>query len=77
VFLYPIHKEKTFLKSKDENKEKVIKIILLNASFENKKIANISYKEPYNILSRIENKSDFSQLLAYRDDFRTVFANLS
>lgn len=67
VFLYPIHREKTFLEAKDEKKEKVIKTLLWNASFENKKIANFSFKEPYNILSKVSNKSDFSQLLGDRD----------
>jgi hypothetical protein len=75
IFLYPINKEKSFLESKDEKKEKVIKTLLWNASFENKKIAYFSFKEPYNILSKVSNKSDFSQLLAYRDDFRTFLAN--
>ncbi len=67
IFLYPINKEKSFLEAKDEKKEKVIKTLLWNASFENQKIAYFSFKEPYNILSKASNKSDFSQLLGNRD----------
>jgi len=36
--------------------------LLWNASVENKKIANISFKQPYDVLSKIENKSDFSSV---------------
>ncbi|MBL7058350.1 recombinase family protein [Patescibacteria group bacterium] len=67
VFLYPVNKEKTFLEIKDEKKEEVIKALLWNAQFENQKIAHFSFKEPYNILSKVSNKSDFSQLLRDRD----------
>ena len=47
-----------FLNRNSKNKEKVIKKILWNASIKNKKIANFSFKEPYNILSKIENSSN-------------------
>ena len=67
VFLYPIQKEKSFLELKDEKKEKVIKTLLWNAQFENKKIAYFNFKEPYNALAKVSNKSDFSLLLGDRD----------
>ncbi len=67
MFLYPIQKEKSFLDIKDEKKEKVIKTLLWNAQFENKKIAYFNFKEPYNALAKVSNKSDFSNLLGGRE----------
>ncbi|MCK5460074.1 helicase, partial [Candidatus Parcubacteria bacterium] len=52
---------------KDEKKEKVIKTLLWNAQFENKKIAYFNFKEPYNALAKVSNKSDFSNLLGGRE----------
>ncbi len=72
VFLYPVNKEKGFLKIEDEKKEKVIKTLLWNASFKNQKIACFSFKEPYDILSKVENKSNFSKMLPLWDKFRMV-----
>ena len=67
VFMYPIQREKCFLKIKDEKREKVVKTLLWNAQFENKKIANFNFKEPYNVLAKVSNKSDFSKMLGDRD----------
>src|SRR3989339_591231 len=59
VFLYPIQAKKEFEIRKNNKQEIITKTLLWNASFEKQKIANLSFKEPYNILSKIENKSDF------------------
>ncbi|MFH1789696.1 MAG: hypothetical protein ABH832_01365, partial [bacterium] len=59
IFLYPIKAKKEFLNTKDENKEKIVKTLLWNAEVKNKKIANFSFKEPYDLLSKVPNKSDF------------------
>ena len=67
VFLYPIQAKKQFEKENNTEKEKIVKTLLWNAQFENKKIAYFSFKEPYNILSKMGNKSDFSLMLRDRD----------
>ena len=77
IFLYPIQAKKQFEKESNTEKEITVKTLLWNAQFGNKKIAQLSFKEPYNELSKIKNKSDFSQLLAYRDSFRTFMAEIN
>lgn len=53
--------------------EKIIKTLLWNASFENKKIANFNFKELYYELYKVKNKSDFSKLLGAWDNVGTFF----
>ncbi|MDD2354333.1 MAG: recombinase family protein, partial [Patescibacteria group bacterium] len=62
AFLEPKTMQKEFLSKKPDEQRNTLITLLWNATIENKKIANISYKEPYNILSKIENKSDFSSV---------------
>ncbi len=59
IFLFPIIEKKCFLKGENEKQEKVIKTLLWNAQIKNKKIANLHFKEPYNLLAKVEDKSDF------------------
>ena len=62
IFLEPKRMKKSFLKDKISKQAETLFSLLWNATIENKKIANISFKEPYNILSKIENKSDFNSV---------------
>ncbi len=66
-FLEPKQMKKEFLASIPEKQRDTLIDLLWNASVENKKIANISFKQPYDVLSKIENKSDFSSVRRGRD----------
>jgi hypothetical protein len=72
ILLYPIQGEKRFLEADNSKKAEIAKNLLWNASFENKKIANFGFKEPYNLLSEVPNKSDFYQLLGVVDGVRKI-----
>ncbi len=67
TFLRPKQMRKTFLAMSLEKKRETLNSLLWNAEIGNKKIANISFKEPYKQLSEITNKSDFSSMLGDRD----------
>lgn len=62
LFLAPKQMKKSFLSKNPDEQRNILIDVLWNAEISNKKIANISYKEPYNALSKIENKSDFSSM---------------
>ena len=62
LFLSPKNMKKLFLEANSEKQKEILNSLLWNAEISNKKIANISYKEPYNVLSKIENKNDFSSV---------------
>ncbi|MFA5023650.1 MAG: recombinase family protein [Patescibacteria group bacterium] len=70
VFLEPKRMKKGFLTLSLEKKREVLFSLLWNAEIGNKKIANISFKEPYKQLSEITNKSDFSSMLPGSDSNR-------
>jgi site-specific DNA recombinase len=67
IFLYPIKAKKEFKERKNGKQEIIVKTLLWNAQLKNKKIANLSFKEPYLRLSKIKNKSDFSSVRRGRD----------
>ena len=67
IFLYPIKAKKEFADRKNGKQEIIIKTLLWNAQMRNKKIANLTFKEPYNLLSKIEDKSDFLSVRRGRD----------
>ena len=67
AFLEPKTMQKEFLSKKPDEQRNTLITLLWNASVANKKIANISFKEPYNVLSKIENKSDFNSVRRRRD----------
>jgi site-specific DNA recombinase len=67
TFLEPEQMKNTFLRMSLEKRRETLFSLLWNAEIDNKKIANISFKEPYKQLSEIENKSDFSSVLGDRD----------
>ena len=59
IFLYPIKAKKEFAIRKNKKQEVITKTLLWNAQFRNKKIASLSFKEPYLAISKIKNKDDF------------------
>jgi len=72
-FLATKQMQKEFLSKKPDEQRNTLITLLWNAEVENKKIANISFKEPYNVLSKIENKSNFSSVRCFLIDVRTFF----
>ena len=72
AFLEPKIIQKAFLLQKPDEQRNTLIDVLWNASVANKKIANISFKEPYNVLSKIENKSDFDSVRRVRDLSRSL-----
>ena len=73
IFLYPITAKNMFGETKNTNQEEIIKTVLWNAQMKNKKIANLTFKEPFDILSKIEDKSDFLSVRCFLIDVRTFF----
>ena len=67
AFLEPKNMRKKFLLLKPSQQRDTLTTLLWNAEIKNKKIANISFKQPYDELSKIENKSDFLQVRRRRD----------
>lgn len=62
LFLQPKIMRNTFLSSNHDKQRDILNSLLWNADIENKKIANISFKQPYDVLSKIDNKSDFNSM---------------
>jgi len=67
VFLEPKNMKKKYFSAKPSQQRDILTILLWNAEIKNQKIANISFKQPYDVLSKIENKSDFLQVRRRRD----------
>lgn len=67
AFLEPKNMRKKFLLLKPSQQRDTLTNLLWNAEIKNKKITNISFKQPYDVLSKIENKSDFLQVRRRRD----------
>ncbi len=76
TFLAPNQMKNTFLTMSLEKKRETLFSLLWNAEIGNKKIANISFKEPYKQLSEITNKSDFSSVLGVVDEVRNSVAKI-
>ncbi len=67
VFLEPKRMKEDFKSFTPDKQRDMLISLLWNAEVANKKIANISFKQPYDVLSKIENKSDFSSVRRGRD----------
>ena len=67
IFLFPIKAKKEFGDRKNGRQEIIVKTLLWNAQMKNKKIAHLSFKEPYLGISKIEDKSDFLSVRRERD----------
>ncbi len=72
IFLAPKTMKKQFLSLNSDKQRQVLNLLLWNAEVKNKKIANISYKQPYLAMSKIENKSDFNSMRATRVKYRHI-----
>lgn len=62
VFLSPYLLEKDFREGNDLKKHKVLEKLLLNATIENQEMASYKLKQPYQILEKVEDKADFTQM---------------
>jgi len=62
IFLTACTLQKTFLKAKNEAKQKTLQKVLWNATIEDKEIANLSLKPAYQMLFEVEDLSDFENL---------------
>ena len=67
VFLDAYLLEKDFCEGEDLKKHKVLEKLLLNATIENQKMASYKLKQPYQILEKVEDKADFTQMRRGRD----------
>jgi hypothetical protein len=67
VFLEANSGANEFLEAKDERKRKLLEILLWNATFQNQKLAKVSYKMPYQYLADEPNKDDFFKLRKRED----------
>lgn len=64
VFLDAYLQEKDFIESNNFKKHKVLEKLLLNATIENQEMASYKLKQPYQILEKVDDKADFSQMRA-------------
>lgn len=66
-FLEPKQRQSVFLATKPDEQRNLLISLLWNAEFANKKIANLQFKQPYDAMSKVVDKSDFSSMLGDRD----------
>jgi hypothetical protein len=59
VFLDAYLLEKDFIEGEDLKKHQVLEKLLLNATIENQKMASHKLKQPYQLLEKVEDKTDF------------------
>lgn len=62
VFLSPYLLENDFVEGNDSKKHKVLEKLLLNATIENQEMASYKLKQPYQILEKVDDKADFTQM---------------
>lgn len=67
AFLEPKDMKNKFLSADFDIQRNLLFSLLWNAEIGNKKIAHISYKEPYNAMANCANKDDFSLMRRERD----------
>jgi hypothetical protein len=67
VFLEANRAKKEFLNADNDKKRKVLEKLLWNLEIQDKKIACVSYKMPYEALKKSPKNGDFSQMLGRRD----------
>ncbi len=67
VFLSPYIAEKDFIEGNDFKKHKVLEKLLLNATIENQEMLSFKLKQPYQILEKVKDKADISQMRRGRD----------
>lgn len=67
AFLEPKQLKDKFLSENPETQRNVLFTLLWNAEVANKKIVNITYKQPYDAMANLDNKDDFSSMRRERD----------
>ena len=67
IFLSPYLAEKDFLLGDELKQHSALEKLLLNASFQQKKMALYKLKQPYQILAAVPNKADFSLMRGRRN----------
>ncbi len=67
VFLMASKAKNTFMQYDKYKKRELLEILLWNLEIENKKIANIRFKMPYQLLANTPKKCDFATMLGDRD----------
>ena len=63
TFLQAFSAENEFLEAENGRKRKLLEILLWNATFQNQKMAKVSYKMPFQLLADEPEKGDFLKLL--------------
>lgn len=67
VFLTPYSSQKDFIEGDENKKHKALEKLLLNVTIENKEMASYKLKQPYQILEKVSDKADFTQMRRGRD----------
>ncbi len=67
IFLTPYLLENDFIEGDDSKKHKVLEKLLLNATIESQTMASYKLKQPYHILEKVDDKTDFEQMRRERD----------
>ena len=67
IFLTPYLLENDFIKGDDSKKHKVLEKLLLNATIESQTVASYKLKQPYHILEKVDDKTDFKKMRRGRD----------
>ncbi|MEK7131825.1 MAG: recombinase family protein [Patescibacteria group bacterium] len=62
IFLVANQAKKDFLKAKENEKRNLLEILLWNLSVVNEKIADVSFKMPYELIAKTTQKGDFAAL---------------
>lgn len=59
--------KKTFIESHEQEKRKLLEILLWNVYLENGKIANFSFKQPFDVIAKTPKKGNFAEMQAWRE----------
>jgi hypothetical protein len=72
VFLESNRAVSEFKNSNPEKKRKILEKLLWNLEIKDKKVANYSFRSPYQVLANAPKKGDLTSLLAVWDEVRTA-----
>lgn len=71
-FLAPKSMKKAFSKISLDDKQKMLNQILWNSTIDNKKLANVNFKEPFETLANCSENRDIDKLRATRVKYRHI-----
>jgi len=71
LFLSPKKQKKAFLKVSLDDKRKILSKLLWNSTIDNKKLAKVSFKEPFKTLANCSETHDIDKLRGVRGAIRT------